>query len=173
MLCSWTEGRSQELSVPLEIQYQLIQKVLTFNRSLLPRTKQTLTIGIIYQRSYRISNTIKESLLSASGPGTPSLRLIPIDLTEVGPFADFPRLGEIDALYIAPLRAYPVESLARITREKKILTLTGSPQYIDMGIAVGFGVRSNRPEIIINLNAAREEGADFSSQLLKLSKVIQ
>jgi hypothetical protein len=37
---------------------------------------------------------------------------------------------------------------------------------------VGIGSKAGKPKILINLKASREEGADFSSQLLKLSKII-
>jgi len=38
---------------------------------------------------------------------------------------------------------------------------------------VGVGLKGESPEIIINLPAAREEGSDFSSSLLKLARVIE
>ena len=40
-------------------------------------------------------------------------------------------------------------------------------------VAVGITLQQSRPSLIINLPAARAEGSDFSSQLLKLAKVIR
>jgi hypothetical protein len=53
-----------------------------------------------------------------------------------------------------------------------MLTLTGVAEYVRAGIAVGIGVRDDRPEILVNLAAARAAGADFSAQLLLLARVI-
>jgi hypothetical protein len=47
------------------------------------------------------------------------------------------------------------------------------PDYVGAGCAVGIGTEGEKPLIIINLPAAKAEGADFSSQLLQLAKVIE
>ena len=46
------------------------------------------------------------------------------------------------------------------------------PEYVEEGIAVGIGLRNMRPLILINLEAARAEGAAFSSQLLSLARIV-
>jgi hypothetical protein len=35
------------------------------------------------------------------------------------------------------------------------------------------GIARERPQIIVNLGAARAEGSDFTSQLLRVSRVIE
>ena len=66
----------------------------------------------------------------------------------------------------------PIDNIIDISRREKIITLTGVPEYVNMGLAVGIDIRENRPQIVINMSAAKAEGADFSSQLLKLSKIV-
>ena len=84
------------------------------------------------------------------------------------------RLTETNAniVYVAPLRAVDVGDIGRITRQRDIRSVTGIPGYVDLGIAVGIGLRNRRPLIIINLEAARAEGAAFSSQLLSLARIV-
>ena len=50
--------------------------------------------------------------------------------------------------------------------------MTGVPEYVDQGVAVGVGIRKDRPLIIVNLEQARAEGSVFSSQLLALARIV-
>jgi hypothetical protein len=42
-----------------------------------------------------------------------------------------------------------------------------------MGLAVGVRLQRDRPKIMINLQCARTQGADFTAELLKLAEVMQ
>jgi hypothetical protein len=75
-------------------------------------------------------------------------------------------------LYVAPLRSVSIEKVAAAARAQGIHTWTGIPEYVERGLAVGIGLRGERPLILVNLNAARAEGADISSQLLSIARVI-
>lgn len=75
-------------------------------------------------------------------------------------------------LYVAPLRSVSIEAVAAAARGQGIHTWTGIPEYVERGLAVGIGLRGERPLILVNLTAARAEGADISSQLLSISRVI-
>jgi hypothetical protein len=52
-------------------------------------------------------------------------------------------------------------------------TFTGVPLYVEQGVALSIGIVRERPQIIVNLAATRAEGSDFTSQLLRLCKVIE
>jgi hypothetical protein len=78
----------------------------------------------------------------------------------------------IRVLYVAPLRAVAIEEIIAISRARKITTLTGVPEFVEKGIALGVALRAERPLILVHLASARAEGADFNSQLLKLARVL-
>ena len=65
-----------------------------------------------------------------------------------------------------------VAEIATITRRRGIRSITGVPEYVEPGIAVGIGLRNNRPLIIINFLGAQAEGASFSSKLLSLARIV-
>ena len=169
----------QESPVPLDLQYSLILKVLSFDRNFKGRVGSEIVIGIAYQRSFRTSLNIKDELLRAAqqvrdeDTEGASVRLVPIDVAAEGDLAAILAKENVKFLYITPLRAFDVRKLASVCREKRILSLTGVPDYTELGISVGFGVKGERPEIIINLLGAQAEGADFSSRLLSLARVIE
>jgi hypothetical protein len=78
----------------------------------------------------------------------------------------------IRVLYVAPLRAVAIEDIVAISRARKITTITGVPEFVEKGIALGLALRAERPLILVHLAGARAEGADLNSQLLKLSRVL-
>jgi hypothetical protein len=79
----------------------------------------------------------------------------------------------IDALYFAQLRAVDVRTLTKWSEDHQLRTLTGIPEYVDKGVAVSVRLKGERPQIVINLPAARREGADYGAQLLRLAQVLR
>jgi hypothetical protein len=75
-------------------------------------------------------------------------------------------------LYVSPLRGIDISDIIRVSRETGVTTITGVPRYVDEGIAIGLDLKADRPEIVVNLEGARAEGADFTAQLLKLARVV-
>jgi hypothetical protein len=100
------------------------------------------------------------------------IRKVTIDIGEEHDLAAAVSRDRIDIFYVTPLRAVAMESFTSISRSKRISTLTGLPEYVESGLAVGIGTKGERPLIIINSPAAKAEGIDFNSQLLKLAKII-
>ena len=61
--------------------------------------------------------------------------------------------------------------LAITARNANVTTLTGVPQYVALGLAVSVRLQGERPNFVINAEAAKAEGADFSAELLKLAQI--
>jgi hypothetical protein len=74
---------------------------------------------------------------------------------------------------VTPLRAADLRLLMAAARTSRITTVTGVPEYVETGLAIGIGVKGERPEIVINLTASRAEGADLDAQLLKLARIVK
>jgi hypothetical protein len=173
-----TAALSQEMPVPLRVQFPLLMKILTFDRNLKARIGSEICIGIVYQKRHRASQDARDDLIRAISEssfrtveGLP-VRSVDIDLGERTNLAE--EVGRLGAniLYVTPLRAYPLDRISSLSRERRLLTLTGVPEYVSSGLTVGVGERDGKPLILIGLSASRAEGADFSSQLLKLATVI-
>ncbi len=73
---------------------------------------------------------------------------------------------------MAPLRAVGIDAITEVTRLLNVVTCTGVPEYVSEGLAFGLSILGEHPFIVVNLHASREEGARFSSELLKLSHVV-
>jgi len=80
---------------------------------------------------------------------------------------------DVDVVYLTPLRAKDIGSITRVTRELHISTMTGVEEYVREGVAVGLGVWQEKPRVLVNLDASKAEGADFSSRLLSLAQLVK
>ena len=170
---------AQEMPVPIKIQYELFLKILTYDRSFKKRVGDEIVIGIVYQRRFRISLNVKNELVEVIEKSSTKkleeipIRYVPIDLDDEPALTDAISRNSIDILYVAPLRALELKTITELSRQKQVMTLTGVPDYVKSGLAVGIGLKGKRPQIIINLPAAKAEGVDFRAQLLKVAKIIK
>ena len=78
----------------------------------------------------------------------------------------------ISALYLAPGSAKALPAVLKVSEDLDLTTLTGVPDYVRRGVAVGIGVEQDKPQILINLAAARAEGSDFDASLLRIATVL-
>lgn len=187
LVCAGTVGLSaghvlaQDTPVPLDVQVQIMVKILNFDRRLPERAGGRLTVGVLYQGRYRTSANVGGEvcrILMALPPAALGaleslpLACVPIDLDRTPDLAAALKREQIQVLYVSPLRAVRIEDVVAVTRAGRITTLTGVPRYVETGCAIGVDMKGDRPEIVINLAASRAEGADLNAQLLKLARVV-
>lgn len=167
-----------EVPVPGDLQARLFVKILSYDRLLPERAGKEVVLGILVQREYRASLEAADELVAGIAllppPSASEPRLVPllIEIEDGGVGERLDELG-VEALYVTPLRALAVADVVAAARRRGVRTLTGVPSYVREGVAIGIGVRGDRPEILINLTAARAEGAELSSRLLGLARVIR
>jgi len=167
---------AQEIAVPVDLQLSLFSKILTYERNLMKHADDDVTFGIIYQKKYRKSVQTKNEVVDFFESSSFKIDDIPVRYITIDIDA-FDLQSVISGynfkfLYFTPLRAVNIKLLCKICSNQEILTLTGVPDYVNSGVSVGIGLKDARPQILINSKSAKLEGADFDSQLLKLSKII-
>lgn len=170
---------AQEVPVPGRLQAELFVKILSYDRRLPESAGKDVVLGVLVQRRYRASLEAADDLvagiaaLEMPSASEPRLRPILVELDDgAGLGARLDELG-VEVLYVTPLRALAIQEITAAARARGVRTLTGVPAYVREGLAIGLGVRGERPEILINLIAARAEGAELSSRLLGVARVIR
>lgn len=169
---------AQEMSVPVGVQHTVLMKVLAYNRSLQARMGNEIVIGVLYQSKFRSSLRAKEEFIKAGRISSSSMEgrtfeYVATEVSEITDLRTFLDKNKVDILYVAPLRAIDIETIASASRSQGVLTLTGVPNFVESGLAVGVALKGDQAQIEINLAAAKAEGADFTSQLLKVVRIIQ
>jgi hypothetical protein len=167
-----TAAEAQDMDIPVQMQVALFLKVITFDRNLVIPPATEIVVAVVYQSGYRASVNAKNiamTALQASG-NQQKIRAMTIDLDRE-PLAAALTRSRPSVLYVAPLRAVEIADLAATARSAGATTVTGVPQYISLGLAVSVRLQGERPKLVINAEAAKLEGADFSAELLKLAQI--
>lgn len=168
---------AQQIAVPVNIQFKIFLKILSFNRAF-NLSDGKLNILIIFQNNFRTSLNVKNNILDYfENEKIKNFENVPIvintlSLNNESDLDNYLNKNKCQLIYISPIRSIDIELLTDISRKKKILTFTGVPDYVREGISVGIDIKGEKPDILINLKASKLEGADFSSQLLKISTII-
>jgi hypothetical protein len=137
------------------------------------RSGKAIRVVIAFQGRYRASVTAMEDIgaaLANAHAGNRPLEVIPVDLDRMSLDSVVVHANP-RVLYVAPLRGVDVEDIARMARETGTRTYTGVPHYVGRGLSVSVRVQGDRPRLLINLDAARAEGAEFSASLLRLAEI--
>ncbi len=176
MVCIGMKSHVLQMPLPVKDQMPLFLKILSYDKNL-PERGDEIVIGVLYQERFRQSLLAKDELWTVMKQyrtlsGRPlRLVLLPLDeKTSLASVLDDPR---VNVFYVSPLRAFDIEAITEVSREREIVTLTGIPSYLDAGLSVSLDVKGGKPQILINLPASEAEGADFHSQLLKVAKVMR
>jgi YfiR/HmsC-like len=171
---------AQEMDAPAEIQIPLLYKILTFDRKLGERAPgEDLVIAIVFQTGYRGSVVARDQVVDAlkhMGDSTISghkVHWLAVELSDVESLKLSLVHNRVDVMYVTPLRGVELNHIVAASRAAGITTFTGVPRYVERGLALGVGIARERPQIIVNLLAARAEGSDFTSQLLRVCKVFE
>jgi hypothetical protein len=135
-------------------------------------TSRGVTMAILYQENFIESVSAKDDLLSAIERQKLRIAAIPYEVGGQDLLWQQMNAMRVDVVYVAPLRGVDVRVIGQVARARQLRTITGVPEYVELGIAVGIGIKHDRPLIIVNLEQARAEGAVFSSQLLALARIV-
>jgi hypothetical protein len=154
--------------VPAGVQLAVFQNVWRLDRNFNPPVR----MAILYQENHHASVTTKNEVMAAITSARMQIHCVALEAGT--PERLKKALAETNAnvIYVAPLRAVDISSIALVSRQRDIRTITGVPEYVEAGISLGIGMRKNRPLIIVNLAAARAEGADYTAQLLGLARIV-
>jgi hypothetical protein len=161
---------AQEITVPVKLQIELFQKILTFERHHQSTVSPTTRIGVIYQNHFRMSADAFHEISSTLNDRS-DVELIPIDL-DVLSIEDLDPARKPHILVLCPLRSYPLDDIIAYSRKKHILSATLVYRYVEEGISVGLLEERDRPVIVINFSASQLEHANFDSRFLKLVRVL-
>ncbi len=154
----------------------LLLKVVSYDRerSRAPG-EPSFRIGVVYDEGHPASVRAAERMMEAITHLGAKVRLdgaeveavlLPAAELEEGLERDQP-----DVLYVAASSEGPLGRILATARAYRLTTFTGSDELYERGVGVGLLARGGRARLAIDLARVREEGADFSSSLLKVADV--
>lgn len=178
LLFSLANIYSQDLEVPINVQVPIFNKIFHYERNLNKRSQKYVNVGIIYQNHIRKSlhcrNECKMQFTGVNGYiGDKKIKIVDINITDPSEINIYHSHVGLDIIIVCPLKQIDINEIVSICKNKDIITFALSPDYFYKYPFTATIVKEiNKSRITINLKSAQEEGANFSSKLLKLSKVV-
>lgn len=156
--------------LPAQVQSMLMFKVLSFEKRLKASAKSSLVIGILYDSDNSGSGEQKDTMVSALEANTS--KTVAGKTFTVQPITGLGDMGDVDIVYIAAGNDDRIDMILEECKKTQKLSVTGVAEYAEKGVALTLAVENKKPKIIINKSGADSCGAEFSSQILALAKVI-
>jgi hypothetical protein len=166
----------QQITVPVNIQYQLLAKSLPYVKFLATKPEGVCKIALIYQSKNRMSVEAKtefENMFSSTPCrlGVRPIEIKPFDLSESIKLED--ALRDAMIAYITPLRAVDIGKIVTLCKMMNVLSVDAVAEEIRQGVILGFDVEGGKPKILVNLRSAEMSGIAFSADYLKLVKIVE
>lgn len=149
---------------------KVLLTALSFNRTLKERAGDKIVIGVLG------TCDTSPALLEASGK---SINGLPISVQALGEYKGEAELTgtlkdkQVSVLFVC---AAPGESLAGIAASAKkssVVTLADNAEWVEEKLVLGVGEKDGRPELVLNVNAAKASGAEFDPRIFGVARVVK
>lgn len=174
-LCAARSGLAQVSTVPAEIQAELLAKLEGYDRGFAARAGDAARIFLVVKPGSTKSQISAEEMRAALARidrvgGLPHQETI-VPYPGAQALAQRCRDEKIAVVYFTPGFDDEVDALRVALAEDNVLSLGAVSDYVPKGIVLGFELESGKPKILINLEQARRQGVNFSSDVLRLMTV--
>lgn len=178
IIIGFSNSYAQKVKVPFDVQFRVIPKILSLNKNLKLQPNETFNSTIIYSETQRNSKNIYDEFKKLTSNNKILLNknetmYFSLEINELERLRSHIRENKIQMLYLTPVRGIDISEITKICREESVITITAVEEYIINKVAVVLTLEENKVQILINQKAAKEEGANFSSRLLKIAKIIE
>ena len=161
---------SANIAMPAKLQVALFSKIFSYDKSLKASLKDDLLLGVMFVPGDKDSESAKNEILlefkMASEHAIANKRIIAREASSLDD------IRGLDILYVTRGNDNRIDDIIVRCNEYQVLGISGSEEYAEKGLAVSLGIKAEKPVIIINRSGAKACGANFSSQLLSLAKII-
>ena len=174
-VCASRSGMAQVSSVPAEIQAELLSKLEGYDRGFAARAGDAARVLLVVKPGSTKSETSAEEMRSALARidrfgGLPHQETI-VPYPGAQALAQRCRVDKIAVVYFTPGFDDEVDALRVALADDNVLSLGAVSGYVPKGIVLGFELESGKPKILINLEQAKRQGVNFSSDVLRLMTV--
>ncbi len=163
--------------VPVSLQVPILFKILSLDKNLTRRAGETINVGLVFdsrdKNSSRERGEFKETMGNDKKLAGKSIVIQEFDAASGGNLAEFSSKNSISILYATVGVEKLTDEMIRIAREQKVTTAASSLSYVEKGFSVSFEVEDNKPRIVINHDASKDEGCSFSAQVLKVARIVK
>ena len=161
-----------DYEVPAQLQISILLKVLVYDRSLATRSRDGLTLAIVYDPKLEASRTCKDTFAAAFKESPRQLAGTTIVLSEInqdqlGAEAD----KGLDIVYLC--NGTKTDKVLDIAKKKMLITFAPDELAVQQGVAIGLIPRDGKPKLLINVNGSIAGGMQLDPQILRLAELVR
>jgi len=166
-------------SVPADLETVILLRALSYDRNLKRRSGTAVKLGLVYAAGEQASEDCRARISAAlRGLTTQTVQDLPITVTDIALRSTAQLESEVatkglNLLYVCDGVGDRFDAITTLSRAKGVLTMCGSEALVRQGLALGVAPKGDTAKIVVNLRAARDEGADFDSRLLMMAEVVK
>lgn len=157
----------------------ILARALAYDDNLHRRGGSTLVVAVVFKAGQSSSEGTADNMVRAfraiEGVKVQNLPLHVIKLAYSNKDALHGAIANqgIVALYVCPGLDSEQGNIRDQSRRDHVLTIASHSDQLNSGYSLGVFVLDGKTTIVVNLPASKEEGAAFSSDLLRLAHVIR
>ena len=155
----------------------LVLRILSYDHNLKTRAGARVTVLVLYHPYEESSDRAARQELVGYLKQMQRIKVagLPVSVVTV-PYSDAnalaDRLAQTRPAAVIVGRGLDVSSISAATRRASVLTMTTAEPDVMRGLSVAIVRREGKDRIIINVRAARAEGARFDAGLLQLATIV-
>jgi len=153
-------------------------RALAYDVNLKDRAGSSVVLAVLHRPTSSPSRRESQDLMKAfkeleavTVQGLP-FRVTSLPFTDADALEQGARAAEISILYVCASLEDDLPAIRELARKLKIRTSGGKEALAVAGLSLAVDPEA-KPSLIVNLKQSRDEGASFSSALLRLAKVIK
>ena len=165
--------------VPPERQVLILTRALSYDDGIKGRAGEEITIAVLSKAGNQPSDAMSAVMLKAfraigglKVQGLP-LKITGLTYTNATALATAVANQKVDVLYICAGLEADLPAIIETTRKNKVVSIGSRQDHVERGLSIGVFPIDAKPTIMVNHPASKSEGIVFSSDLLRLAKVIK
>lgn len=172
-------GSAWAQDVSPDRQVLILTRALAYDDGLKARAGADITIAVIAKAGNGASEAMAATMMKAFRViGSVKIQGLPIKFVQLtfstGSAFHVAAVSQgIDVLYVCVGLEADLPAVVQVTRKQRTVSIGSREEHVQRGLAMGVFPVEGKPTIVINLPAAKAEGAAFSSDLLRLAKVLK
>jgi hypothetical protein len=167
----------EEVAVPVPLQMELLLKVASYDKNLGARAPDRVRVLLLAKPNSASGNHVAQlagRLLSGKALGGRAVEASAQPFGDAAGLAQRIKAQRVAIVYLAPgFDAGELAAIAKALSGLSVLSVGALSRFVQSGTVLGFDLVSGKPKLVIHQKRARDQGVEFSSQVLKLAKVIE
>ena len=167
-------GFAESVTVPAELQAELLSKLISYDRNFGTRAGATARVLLVVKsnsKSGLAAATMKSALGEVELLGGLPHRETVIQYENSAALAKLCRQEHATIVYITPGFDDEIDALRSALTGVDVLSVAAVPDYVPKGIVLGFEVVLGKPRLVLNLSQAKQQNVNFKADVLRLMRV--